>query len=194
MRAATDRQARRAVPAKDSWCLFPANYTFLSDAKVALLMQRSIVATGGGMNVLKLLCLPVFCFALASCGGSSSKTSGMSLADFEAKLEAMKTRFEEPCTACKRTGKVPDPERETQVACTECSGTGTRKGVRGPTLAEFRAAVGEPDREEGKPGDPIWEYWHYRCREGTARLPVYLDEEEGDEIRVVTGEPELLNY
>ena len=60
------------------------------------------------------------------------------------------------------------------------------------SFADFEAVFGKPDRVESRPGDLVWEYWFFPCREGVVRLPAYLDEQPGDEVRVVTGEPELI--
>jgi len=137
-----------------------------------------------------LFTLPLLALALASCG-SSSKTAGLSFEEFKARLQSMKTPFEGPCRDCEGTGKLADRETGAEKRCETCSGTGIRKGIRGPSLAEFEAAFGKPEREESPRSDLIWEQWHYRCREGKVRLPAYLDEETNDVIRVVTGEPVL---
>lgn len=133
-----------------------------------------------------LLIVPVF-----SCGGGS-KSASMSFDDFKAALEKMRTPFEEPCPDCHQRGKVVDPYSGNEQQCRTCGGTGIRKGVRGPTVADFEAVFGKPERVEEKPTDLVWEYWLFPCREGTVRLPAFLDEEPGDQIRVVTGKPELI--
>ena len=135
---------------------------------------------------------PLLLIGLAlSCGGGS-RSASMSFADFKATLERMKTPFEEPCPECHQSGKVLDPDTGNEVKCPTCEGTGMRKGVRGPTVADFEAAFGKPERVESRPADLVWEYWFFPCREGTVRLPAFLDEQPGDEVRVVTGEPELI--
>jgi hypothetical protein len=102
----------------------------------------------------------------------------------------MKTPFEAPCDACE--GKpVVEPETGEEGPCTACGGTGRVEGVRGPTLEEFIAAFGEPALDEPRPGDLIWRDWYYPCREGRVRVPVYLEEEPGRPVRVMTGKPEL---
>jgi hypothetical protein len=102
----------------------------------------------------------------------------------------MKTPFVAPCDACQGKPMV-DPETGEQGPCAVCGGTGRVRGVRGPALEEFIATFGEPALDEPRPGDLIWRYWHYPCSEGRIRVPVYLEEEPGQPVRVMTGKPEL---
>jgi len=124
---------------------------------------------------------------LPSCGGDSP-TSGKSLEEFSRALEGMKTPFEGPCDVCNGE-PAPDPDAGREGPCPACGGTGKVRGMRGPTLEEFTAVFGEPVATAKRPGDLIWQVWTFQCREGRVRLPVYLEEEPGDAIRVVTGEP-----
>ena len=130
------------------------------------------------------------CLIGLSCG-SSSKTAGVTFEEFTERLEAMKEPFERECADCAGQGTVMDDASGEEKACETCGGTGVVKGIQGPTLEAFRAAFGEPEEQERRPGDLIWELWYFRCREGRIRLPAFLDEPMGEPIRVVTGKPEL---
>ena len=147
------------------------------------------------MKALGHLCIASLCILLTSCGcgeKGSAKTKRMTLADFTAKLESLKTPHEAECTTCDGTGRVVDEDRGVRVACPTCKGTGKYKSQRGPSLDDWNQIIGQPDKQEDKPGDLIWEWWYYRVQEGTVRLPAFLNEEQGDVVRVVTGEPELM--
>ena len=102
----------------------------------------------------------------------------------------MKSPFEAPCDVCQGNPAV-DPETGEKAPCAACGGKGVVKGMRGPTLEEFTEAFGEPALDEPRPGDLIWRHWYYPCSEGRVRVPVYLEEEPGQAVRVMTGEPAL---
>lgn len=143
------------------------------------------------MKGLPLLCVLCAGLLLGACGGSSP-TTGMSFEEFQKKLQAMRKPHKRPCEDCGGEGTVADPATGARGPCPACGGKGTIEGFRGATLAEFEAAFGAKLKEENKPGDLIWSYWFFRCRDGLVRLPAYESEEKGDEIRVVTGKPELV--
>jgi hypothetical protein len=143
----------------------------------------------------KLICLPLLALALGSCGGEDSpaKTHQMTFEQFKTKLASLPRADHILCNHCGGTGEVVDPDDYRQtIECPECDGSGTLEGDFPPTWTDFVNAVGRPERQERKEGDFIWRYWYFPCQEGTIRLPAYREERQGDTIRVVTGEPELL--
>lgn len=139
--------------------------------------------------------LPLLAVILCSCGGEDSpaKTHGMTFDEFKAKLARLPRAKEIMCDRCAGTGETVNSEnyRET-IKCPKCGGDGTLEGDFPPTWKDFVEVVGRPERREPKEGDPIWRHWYFPCEEGTIRLPAYREERQGDTIRVVTGEPELL--
>jgi len=146
------------------------------------------------MNSLKALCVALLCLAAASCSCSSksAKTKGLSIDELKAKLKSLVKPIDGVCITCDGSGKMLDDNRGIQITCPDCQGKGTRVMDRGATLEEFYKVIGEPLRQENKPGDLIWEYWYYQCSEGLVRVNAYLDEPRGDAVRVVTGDVELV--
>jgi len=142
------------------------------------------------MKALTHLCVALLCVILVSCGGKSAKTKGLSIDDLRAKLKSLRKPVDGMCTTCDGTGKTVDQRSGAQVTCPDCKGTGRRVMERGPTREEFIKTVGEPLKREDK--DLIWEYWYYKCKEGTVRILAYDVEHRGDVARVVTGEVELV--
>ena len=142
------------------------------------------------MKALRPVCLVLLAIALVSCGGKSAKTKGLSIDDLKAKLKSLRKPIEGMCNTCDGSGKAMDERRGAQVTCPDCKGAGRRTVERGPTREEFLKIVGKPLKSEDK--DLIWEYWYYKCKEGTVRILAYEDEPLGDVARVVTGEVELV--
>ena len=142
------------------------------------------------MRILTTGALAAACLVVLSCGGGSAKTAGTTFEDFKAKLESLKKPGKVLCTECDGYGNYRDPDTGEQKACPKCKGTGYCDGIVHPSQEDFEAAFGKPDKQEKK--DINWSYWFYPCKEGTIRLPARLIEPRGEPIRVVTGEPELI--
>ena len=144
------------------------------------------------MRAVGRACLSLLCLALASCGGSS-KTSRLSLKEFEAKLQSMRTNVELECEDCSGTGQVPDPETGDKLPCPACKGAGKLTKLHGPARADFLAAFGEPETIDAPKTELYREFWYYAVAEGTVRLPVEKYEPRGDVERVKTGQPKLVD-
>jgi len=141
------------------------------------------------MKAHAIACLSLLAIALASCGGGKApKTHGMSRDELKAKLKGLRKPVEGICLACDGTGQRAAGPDGRLVPCKDCGGKGRCTMERGPALDEFYKVIGEP--VERKKKDLIWEYWHYPCSDGMVRVPAFLDEQRGDVVRVVTGEPE----
>ena len=150
---------------------------------------------GAGMKTLTHLCLALLCITLASCGcgskGGTREVRGMTLADLQAKLDGLKTPVEIDCDECGGKKKIMSETRGVEVDCKTCKGTGKIKEDRGITVEEFHDAIGEPLKTTQR--DLIWDLWHYKVKEGTVTIEVFIQEARDDPIeRVMTGKVQLI--